>query len=898
MVIILVLIVQPLNFKDPLNFKSDIIKTKEPRTSQSEDHKFIYGHRFHTYYDSLDPAHSFFLDLFDQCLETLFFYNLTNTGAPLISRLATGYHWINNMTLEVDLRENIIFHDGTEFNSSAVVWNFKRLYNLIDNHSSPHKYNFRINADPFRHLDYVDLSWVPEEEFVDIVNKTVDVSRYKVRFELNIPYSPFVHLLASPGTYILSPTAHEGDYDRIIDFDSDTLIGTGPFRFISHNLIDIPPIHRETKLVRNDNYWRYDPNINEYKPAYITDLTFIAYDNQEELDNAIKNGEVDYAEEPSRDLIWDPELNPNMEMIVGEWPASTYDYLGLSCINLNLTIRKAIAYAFDYSYVIDELYDGYAYRSRGPIPKGIKYYNESIPTAGLDPENDILTARQALLNDPYYKPKCIDRGLDEFSTDEEWKAVAESEHPIESVNYTYNYGNEIRRGIYPMLYNNLSLIGIKLIEVAESWGIFLDKLQNEHHKLETFYVGWIPDFLDPSHYIISLFSNTSSWNSAGYNNESTQDWMYSAVTATNMLEIQDYYNKIQYQLQMETHPWAFVCQPVNLNAINSSWTGMPTGTYDRRPYFYYAYEKSSGWVPGEDIYAYIEMDTRTGTDILVTDLISDISLEFSQVDVGGTTTVSISEIKPEPPKGFNVTETYYDFTTTVDYTGNIIIGMPYDDTKFTDEEKQVCVMHYDEDSKKWKAAHRVGIDTVNNIIYVRVQSLSIFVIMKLNYISADIIFDPDTLNLKSKGRWITVYIELFEGFDVNNIDITTILLNEVLSAETSPIEINDYDGDGISDLMVKFDRASLYSLLTVGDAIEVVVSGNLVDGNYFYGTDIISVIDQGMDHNDNDNPSSIQIPNLLSPAVISMLIISVIIVSFLNKKLKFIIGNKGFSLII
>ena len=166
--------------------------------------------------------------------------------------------------------------------------------------------------------------------------------------------------------------------------------------------------------------------------------------------------------------------------------------------------------------------------------------------------------------------------------------------------------------------------------------------------------------------------------------------------------------------------------------------------------------------------------------------------------------------------------------------------------------------------------------------------------MRLEYVAADIVLEPATLNLRSKGSWITVYIELFEGFDVNNIDITTIRLNEEIPAETSPVELGDFDGDGIPDLMVKFDRVSVYSVLTVGDAIEVVITGNLLDGKNFYGTDILRVIGKGMDHYDESDPSSIQYQNLISPFASIALVLSSIFISLINKKLKILTGNKSF----
>ena len=46
--------------------------------------------------------------------------------------------------------------------------------------------------------------------------------------------------------------------------------------------------------------------------------------------------------------------------------------------------------------------------------------------------------------------------------------------------------------------------------------------------------------------------------------------------------------------------------------------------------------------------------------------------------------------------------------------------------------------------------------------------------------------NPNTLNLKSKGKWITAYIELPEGYSVENIDLSTVLLNNEIPAEEKP----------------------------------------------------------------------------------------------------------------
>jgi hypothetical protein len=157
-------------------------------------------------------------------------------------------------------------------------------------------------------------------------------------------------------------------------------------------------------------------------------------------------------------------------------------------------------------------------------------------------------------------------------------------------------------------------------------------------------------------------------------------------------------------------------------------------------------------------------------------------------------------------------------------------------------------------------------------------------------------FDPNTLNTKSKGKYVTCYVELPDGFDPWDIDVATVMLNDVIPAETRPTNVGDCDDDGVDDRMMKFGRQDLISLLngaggslyagadwmnpgggssggaewglsggssggaewnpggtsggaefaTAGsneaDTVEVWVSGLLIDGTAFTGRDTIRVI--------------------------------------------------------
>jgi len=109
-------------------------------------------------------------------------------------------------------------------------------------------------------------------------------------------------------------------------------------------------------------------------------------------------------------------------------------------------------------------------------------------------------------------------------------------------------------------------------------------------------------------------------------------------------------------------------------------------------------------------------------------------------------------------------------------------------------------------------------------------------------IPAPIDIDPDALNLKSEGKWITCYIELPEGYDVADIDVSTVVLNDLVPAESRPTGILDHDGDGILELMVKFSRSAVQGLLGTADEAELTVTGELADGTPFEGADTIKVV--------------------------------------------------------
>jgi len=117
-------------------------------------------------------------------------------------------------------------------------------------------------------------------------------------------------------------------------------------------------------------------------------------------------------------------------------------------------------------------------------------------------------------------------------------------------------------------------------------------------------------------------------------------------------------------------------------------------------------------------------------------------------------------------------------------------------------------------------------------------------------ITATVDIDPDTLNLRSKGLFVTAYIELPEGHDVADVDIATVVLAGVPAVSdarygfvTDPGSfLTDHDADGIHERLVRFDRSLTGASAGPGGKTQLTLSGMLTDGTRFEGSDTITVV--------------------------------------------------------
>jgi parallel beta-helix repeat protein len=135
-------------------------------------------------------------------------------------------------------------------------------------------------------------------------------------------------------------------------------------------------------------------------------------------------------------------------------------------------------------------------------------------------------------------------------------------------------------------------------------------------------------------------------------------------------------------------------------------------------------------------------------------------------------------------------------------------------------------------------------DVDNNSVIIRlyVGDPLLGVLPPASIIHANVLIEPETLNLNSKGKWITCYLELPEGYDVKDINLSTVKLCYI------GFEVGgEYGEFNPNELMVKFDRSDIVEDLIgyPGCEVELTVTGELTDGTPFKGNDTIRVIDQG-----------------------------------------------------
>jgi ABC-type transport system substrate-binding protein len=450
----------------------------------------------------LDPADSWDSvsnDMIRHVCDNLWYPDLYDPNFNLEMRLAAEYPtWNAGMDeLTVILREDAWFHDETPFNADAVKFTFDRITYFLnvsgtlpsDSHvCDPASLFFDMRGDP-------------------ILNRTVVNSDYNITFVLNKPNGVFIQLLSYDACAIVSPNPASTPETEYLELGVDILVGTGPFEYVHY----IPG--EELKFERFDMYWG---------PAtYWDEIIWVYYPDATTANNALLGGEVDYLGNPLTSLISAFQSDPEITF-VNLNTSTIYRYWGMNNRKINNTnVRKAIAYAYNYTYYIEVIRLGYMIRAEQFLPPGFPYYNASFTA----PHQDTGIARQAMLD------AAAELSLDASGLTADAYGVDPANDAAWSAKTFFTYKVLEHEGwstgveMNTALANDLDKIGIDIEPDVMDWNTYIDVSTHHEDRLELFHTGWGPDYLDPFNMIEPLLNNASSANHLQLQDQQIIDWL-------------------------------------------------------------------------------------------------------------------------------------------------------------------------------------------------------------------------------------------------------------------------------------------------------------------------------------------------------------------------------------
>jgi ABC-type transport system substrate-binding protein len=432
---------------------------------------FIYGE--HTSPPGFDPQNFYDTtssDIAINHLEGLYMFNYTDPNLGQVPRLAAdmGSWSADGTEWTIPLRDDVLWHDGSAFTASDVKWNWDRLNYLAEDSLSQHS-----------------SLWFNDDGDLQLLSTTV-VDDHTIKFTLNKEWKDFELLQSFAGCFMIKPIA--GKEEALIGNDEyQTIIGTGPF------VLDDYVSGEKTVFVANNDYYRGAPDIQK--------MIFQIYASSTASNNALMAHEchVDGYVRPDNRMAFSMDVDLNYGIQGG----SCCYFYHLNVNNIDLAVRKAMQYAFNYEYLTTIFYDNNMIEHHSPVPDGMIGYNPDL--AGL-PYYDLTVARQYLIDDPFYGPLVTAR-VTNISDDQSWKDVA-ANNPLATHNFTH-YGT----GSWAALIDNMEYIGVKIVDnVVGDWGTFLSSNLAE---LEVVMGGWCPDYWSPINQIEPLFGTNASANYNG-----------------------------------------------------------------------------------------------------------------------------------------------------------------------------------------------------------------------------------------------------------------------------------------------------------------------------------------------------------------------------------------------
>lgn len=450
--------------------------------------------------------------------------------------------------------------------ANAVAWNFNRFLYLMNHTGELPSDGRAVKVHSLYEFNPGFYSGTPI--FDTIVASDTDT----VVFTLTAPYAPILDAMCYISCGILSPASTRNN--TLIDLATGDIVGTGPYMY------DYYFTDKEVRFSKFDDYWATNAPYNLEEEVMFDAMVYSIIDDPSALNYALIAGDIDVLLEPMTELLPTFRTNPWITVYEADQPGLLYQYLCFNNMQINLTWRKAMSYAINYSYIIEVVLEGRAHRAYSAIsPSYGDGFNHWLRDSdrSIDPTNgsavyNLTIARQTILTGLGGDARIIGLTASSNASDPDWAALGNSTvNCLAYYNYSYNKDDWFSSYMYSFLSEWFADIGIYLEDGGSDWGYFLlraygyipggyDQLQVFFSSEESLHLGgyrwWSyappttkhPDYLDPFNILDPLFSNVSQSNACQINDPWVQGFLSLALQTTDDKTRNQIYRDLQWRL--------------------------------------------------------------------------------------------------------------------------------------------------------------------------------------------------------------------------------------------------------------------------------------------------------------------------------------------------------------
>jgi peptide/nickel transport system substrate-binding protein len=291
----------------------------------------------------------------------------------VVMELAKDYRWVDDRTVEFELKQGVKFHNGEGLTADDVVFTFERILNQD------------VGAQ--------------RRGFVKQVEKVTKVDDHTVRFDLTSPWPVFLQMLVHNQIVPQDYVTELGD-----EAFAKAPVGAGPFKFVEGTL------NEKIALERFDAYYGGADDLQPVGPAYLERVLFLMIPDTPTRVAALLAEEVHLIQNvPSHtvpQLLGDPAVS--VKTAAGTRP---------KFMDLNVTsppfddrrVRQALSYVVDADAILAEVAGGYGAILPGPLSPANVYADPDLAPYGYDPDMAV-----SLLAEAGYGPEEISFVIDAY----------------------------------------------------------------------------------------------------------------------------------------------------------------------------------------------------------------------------------------------------------------------------------------------------------------------------------------------------------------------------------------------------------------------------------------------------------------------------------------------------